>query len=319
MAGKSTVGIQVPNREREIIWLRENIESQEFMGSKSKLTIAMGKDINGRIVTADLAGMPHLLIAGSTGAGKSVAINAMIMSILYKATPDQVRLILVDPKRLELGNYEGVPHLYTPIITEPKLAANALRNAVREMERRLKLLAAKGVRNIDQYNKLFDQGGTPSLFGEESDERPIPYIVIIIDELADLMMLDVQQRGRVDHAPGADGARGRHSPGAGDAAAFGRRHHRIDQGQLPGAHFVPRGDEGGLAHHSRRQRRGSPAGPRRHALSALRLGARASPARSVRHRERNRRGGRVLEGARAGGVPAAIPGSAEGRTRGGMR
>jgi DNA segregation ATPase FtsK/SpoIIIE, S-DNA-T family len=152
--------------------------------------MAMGKDINGRIVTADLAGMPHLLIAGSTGAGKSVAINAMIMSILYKATPDQVRLILVDPKRLELGNYEGVPHLYTPIITEPKLAANALRNAVREMERRLKLLAAKGVRNIDQYNKLFDQGGTPSLFDEESDEKPIPYIVIIIDELADLMMLD---------------------------------------------------------------------------------------------------------------------------------
>ncbi len=190
MAGKSTVGIQVPNRQREIIWLRENIESQEFMGSKSKLTMAMGKDINGRIVTADLAGMPHLLIAGSTGAGKSVAINAMIMSILYKATPDQVRLILVDPKRLELGNYEGVPHLYTPIITEPKLAANALRNAVREMERRLKLLAAKGVRNIDQYNKLFDQGGTPSLFDEESDEKPIPYIVIVIDELADLMMLD---------------------------------------------------------------------------------------------------------------------------------
>jgi len=190
MPGKSTVGVQVPNRQREIIWLRENIESQEFMGSKSKLTMAMGKDINGRIVTADLAGMPHLLIAGSTGSGKSVAINAMIMSILYKATPDQVRLILVDPKRLELGNYEGVPHLYTPIITEPKLAANALRNAVREMERRLKLLAAKGVRNIDQYNKLFDQGNTPSLFEEASDEKPIPYIVIIIDELADLMMLD---------------------------------------------------------------------------------------------------------------------------------
>jgi S-DNA-T family DNA segregation ATPase FtsK/SpoIIIE len=190
MAGKSTVGIQVPNREREIIWLRENIESTEFIGSKSKLTLALGKDINGRIVTAELSGMPHLLIAGSTGSGKSVAINAMIMSILYKATPDQVRLILVDPKRLELGNYEGVPHLYTPIITEPKLAANALRNAVREMERRLKLLADKGVRNIDQYNKLFDDADTPSLFGNSGEEKPIPYIVIIIDELADLMMLD---------------------------------------------------------------------------------------------------------------------------------
>jgi S-DNA-T family DNA segregation ATPase FtsK/SpoIIIE len=189
MAGKSTVGIQVPNREREIIWLRENIESQEFMGSKSKLTMAMGKDINGRIVTADLNGMPHLLIAGSTGSGKSVAINAFIMSILYKATPDQVRLILVDPKRLELGNYEGVPHLYTPIITEPKLAANALRNAVREMERRLKLLASRSVRNIDQYNKLFE-GTMPSLFDDGEAEEPLSYIVIIIDELADLMMLD---------------------------------------------------------------------------------------------------------------------------------
>jgi S-DNA-T family DNA segregation ATPase FtsK/SpoIIIE len=190
MPGKSTVGIQVPNREREIIWLRENIESQEFLGSKSKLTVAMGKDINGRIAAADLAGMPHLLIAGSTGTGKSVAINAMIMSILYKSTPEEVRLVLVDPKRLELGNYEGVPHLYTPIITEPKLAANALRNAVREMERRLKLLAARGVRKIDSYNRLFDD--TPSLFSEQSssDDGPLPYIVIIIDELADLMMLD---------------------------------------------------------------------------------------------------------------------------------
>ena len=130
----------------------------------------MGKDINGRIVTADLNAMPHLLIAGSTGSGKSVAINAFIMSILYKATPQEVRLILVDPKRLELGNYEGVPHLHTPIITEPKLASNALRNAVREMERRLKVLAEKGVRNIDQYNRLFD-GSTASLFDEGSEER----------------------------------------------------------------------------------------------------------------------------------------------------
>jgi S-DNA-T family DNA segregation ATPase FtsK/SpoIIIE len=189
MAGKSTVGIQVPNHTRETIWLREVVESPEFLGTKSKLTLAMGKDINGRIVTADLATMPHMLIAGSTGSGKSVAINAMIMSILYKATPDEVRLILVDPKRLELGIYEGVPHLYVPIITEPKLAANALRNAVREMERRLKVLAAKGVRNLDQYNKLFETD-TPSLFEQEGDEKPLPQIVIIIDELADLMMLD---------------------------------------------------------------------------------------------------------------------------------
>jgi DNA segregation ATPase FtsK/SpoIIIE, S-DNA-T family len=191
MPGKSTVGVQVPNHERETIWLREVVESQEFTSVKSKLTLAMGKDINGRIITADLSAMPHLLIAGSTGSGKSVAINAMIMSILYKATPEQVRLILVDPKRLELGVYEGVPHLYVPIITEPKLAANALRNAVREMERRLKALAEKGVRNIDQYNKLFERE-TPSLFEESGagEHKPLPYIVIIIDELADLMMLD---------------------------------------------------------------------------------------------------------------------------------
>jgi S-DNA-T family DNA segregation ATPase FtsK/SpoIIIE len=190
MAGKSTVGIQVPNAQRETIWLREVIESPEFSGSKSRTTLALGKDINGRIVTAELNSMPHLLIAGSTGSGKSVAINAFIMSVLYKSTPDQVRLILVDPKRLELGNYEGVPHLYTPIITEPKLASNALRNAVREMERRLKLLAAKSVRNIDQYNRLFEEGSTPSLFDDGSEEKPLPYILIIIDELADLMMID---------------------------------------------------------------------------------------------------------------------------------
>jgi DNA segregation ATPase FtsK/SpoIIIE, S-DNA-T family len=188
MAGKSTVGMQVPNHNRETIWLRDVIEAENFRNSKSRLTLAMGKDINGQIVTADLATMPHVLIAGSTGSGKSVAINAMIMSVLFKATPAQVRMILVDPKRVELGMYEGIPHLFTPIITEPKLAANALRNAVREMERRLKLLASRSVRNIDQYNKLFENG-TPSLF-DDSAEEPLPYIMIIIDELADLMMLD---------------------------------------------------------------------------------------------------------------------------------
>src|ERR1700761_5286155 len=188
MPGKSTVGIQVPNSERETIWLRDVVECESFVQSKSKLPIALGKDINGRIVTADLAAMPHVLIAGSTGSGKSVAINAMIMSVLFKSTPEQVRMILVDPKRVELGMYEGIPHLFTPIITEAKLAANALRNAVKEMERRLKLLAANHVRNIDQFNKLFDHG-SEYLF-EDVNQEPLPYIIIIIDELADLMMLD---------------------------------------------------------------------------------------------------------------------------------
>ncbi|HEV2322617.1 MAG TPA: DNA translocase FtsK [Terracidiphilus sp.] len=189
MAGKSTVGIQVPNHDRETIHLRDVLESETIAKAKSRLTLAMGKDINGRIVTADLATMPHVLIAGSTGSGKSVAINAMIMSLLFRTTPSQVRLILVDPKRVELGMYEGIPHLFTPIITDSKLAANALRNAVREMERRLRLLASRSVRNIEQYNKLFE-GAMPSLFDDGSEEEPLPFIVIIIDELADLMMLD---------------------------------------------------------------------------------------------------------------------------------
>lgn len=195
MAGKSTVGIQVPNSDRETIWLRDVVECESFAQSKSRLPIALGKDINGRIVTADLAAMPHVLIAGSTGSGKSVAINAMIMSVLFKSTPEQVRMILVDPKRVELGMYEGIPHLFTPIITEAKLAANALRNAVKEMERRLKLLAANHVRNIDQFNKLFDSG-SGHLF-EDVNQEPLPYIMIIIDELADLMMLD---RANVEEA-----------------------------------------------------------------------------------------------------------------------
>ncbi len=195
MAGKSTVGIQVPNTERETIWLRDVVESENFAATRSRLPIALGKDIDGHIVVADLASMPHVLIAGSTGSGKSVAINAMIMSVLFRSTPEQVRMILVDPKRVELGMYEGIPHLFTPIITEAKLAANALKNAVREMERRLKLLAANHVRNIDQFNKLFEHG-SEYLF-EDVNQEPLPYIIIVIDELADLMMLD---RANVEEA-----------------------------------------------------------------------------------------------------------------------
>jgi S-DNA-T family DNA segregation ATPase FtsK/SpoIIIE len=193
--GKPTVGIEVPNTRRELIALRQLLESDEFQSSHSYLTIPLGKDINGRIRVAALETMPHLLIAGSTGSGKSVMINSMIMSILYKATPDEVRLIMVDPKRVELGMYEGIPHLLTPVITDPKKATNALRNAVLEMERRLRLLAEYGVRNIDQFNKKVRKlQETPrDLFAEEGTEdavRPLPYILILIDELADLMMLE---------------------------------------------------------------------------------------------------------------------------------
>ncbi|PWT82735.1 MAG: cell division protein FtsK, partial [Blastocatellia bacterium] len=151
--GKSTVGIQIPNRTHEQISLRELLESDIYRRSNSKLTLALGKTIHGEPYVADLATMPHLLIAGSTGTGKSVAINAMLTSILYRATPDDVRLIMIDPKRLELGMYEDIPHLLTPVVVDPKQASNALRWAVREMEERYKTLAAEGVRNIEQYNR----------------------------------------------------------------------------------------------------------------------------------------------------------------------
>ena len=190
--GKNTVGIEVPNPKRETIMLREVIESPEFVHSPSKLTVPLGKDLIGRIRAADLTQMPHVLIAGATGTGKSVFLNSLLMAILYKATPDEVKLVLVDPKRLELGLYADIPHLFTPVVTDPKVAANVLRNATREMERRLKLLAQRGVRNIDQYNKTFEKGQSLSLFdtNDDPDNRPLPYLVIVIDELADLMMVD---------------------------------------------------------------------------------------------------------------------------------
>ncbi len=190
IAGKSTVGIQIPNHTREQISLREMLESEAYRRSTSKLTIALGKTIHGEPYMADLATMPHLLIAGSTGAGKSVAMNGMLTSILYRATPDDVRMIMIDPKRLELGMYEEIPHLMTPVVVDPKQAANALRWAVREMEERYKTLAAEGVRNIEQYNRnvraAIDEKRTPQ---NGVEPKPLPFIVVVIDELADLMMV----------------------------------------------------------------------------------------------------------------------------------
>jgi S-DNA-T family DNA segregation ATPase FtsK/SpoIIIE len=190
--GKSTVGIEVPNHRRQTITLREVIESPDFVNSPSKMTLSLGKDLIGRVRVSDLAQMPHLLIAGSTGTGKSVFLNSLIVSMLYKATPEELKLVMVDPKRLELGLYEDIPHLLAPVVTDPKVASNVLRNATREMERRLKLLAHRGVRNIDQYNRTFAKGQSLSLFEnpEEQEHRPLPLIVIVIDELADLMLVD---------------------------------------------------------------------------------------------------------------------------------
>jgi S-DNA-T family DNA segregation ATPase FtsK/SpoIIIE len=189
MPGKPHVGIEVPNPRRETIFLREVIESRAFKESPSKLTIAIGKTIDGLNYVNDLTKMPHLLIAGTTGAGKSVGVNSLLVSILYRARPDEVKLILIDPKRLELGLYEDIPHLATPIIVDPKPASRALRWAVGEMERRYKELAGWGVRNIDGYNAERERRNTVKDFDENGEPwTRMPFIVIIIDELADLMM-----------------------------------------------------------------------------------------------------------------------------------
>jgi DNA segregation ATPase FtsK/SpoIIIE, S-DNA-T family len=215
--GKGVVGIELPNRERDMVFLREIFGSEEFHRGKMKLPLALGKDIAGAPVVTDLARMPHLLVAGATGSGKSVSINTMILSLLYTATPQDVRIIMVDPKMLELSIYEGIPHLLLPVVTNPKKATLALKWAVKEMERRYRLMSDKGVRNIDSYNKKLIQEAEgvepdgeiividevveepsteaagefqPSLPQEEPLEHGhLPYIVIVVDELADLMMV----------------------------------------------------------------------------------------------------------------------------------
>lgn len=201
--GKSVIGLEIPNSHREIVYLSEILRSKEYDSAKSMLTLALGKDIGGRPIVTDLSKMPHLLVAGTTGSGKSVAVNAMILSLLYKASAEQVRLIMIDPKMLELSVYEGIPHLLAPVVTDMKEAANALRWCVAEMERRYKLMAAVGVRNLAGFNKKVreaESSGQPlldPLFKPDPENpeltaeplQPLPHIVVIIDEFADMMMI----------------------------------------------------------------------------------------------------------------------------------
>jgi S-DNA-T family DNA segregation ATPase FtsK/SpoIIIE len=198
--GKSVVGIEIPNEHREVVRLKDVFSSAVFQDSKSPLTLALGKDIAGESMVADISRMPHLLVAGTTGSGKSVGVNAMLLSILCKATPEEVRMILVDPKMLELSVYEGIPHLLTPVVTDMKEAAHALNWCVAEMERRYKLMAALGVRNLAGYNRQIadaaKKGNTISdpLWNADSDGEPealgkLPLIVVVIDEFADMMMI----------------------------------------------------------------------------------------------------------------------------------
>jgi S-DNA-T family DNA segregation ATPase FtsK/SpoIIIE len=186
--GKAVIGIEVPNPKRQVVALREILADQAYQKSASRLTIALGKDIMGAPVVTDLARMPHLLIAGATGTGKSVGLNAMILSVLYKATPEQVRFLLIDPKRIELSTYEGIPHLLHPVVVNPREATTALHWAVAEMERRYELLSDLNVRHIEGYNQ---KTRTRKGAGEPDQEprRPLPYLVIVIDELADLMLV----------------------------------------------------------------------------------------------------------------------------------
>ena len=201
--GKSYVGLEIPNESRDMVTLGEILRSRVFEEMKSPLTLALGKDISGKAVVADLASMPHLMIAGTTGSGKSVGINAMILSLLYKSKPEQVRLIMIDPKMLELSVYEGIPHLLAPVVTDMKEAANALRWAVAEMERRYQLMATMKVRNISGYNRkvrdakkagepLLDPLFKPNETYANNEPQPLdelPQIVVVIDELADMMMI----------------------------------------------------------------------------------------------------------------------------------
>lgn len=187
LPGKAVIGIEIPNSQRETVGLKDILASQDFSGSKSKLTLALGKDILGFPVVTNLAKMPHLLIAGATGTGKSVCLNALISSILFKARPEEVRFFFIDPKRIELLPYEGIPHLLHEVVTEPKMATRVLRWAIREMEDRYQKMADKGARNIDTYNQrlLKEKKGAPGKYPEEW----LPYVVIVIDELADLMLV----------------------------------------------------------------------------------------------------------------------------------
>ena len=296
--GKSTVGIQIPNHTREQISLRELLQSEMYQRSGSKLTLALGKTIHGEPYMTDLADMPHLLIAGSTGTGKSVAINSMLSSILFRATPEEVRLIMIDPKRVELGMYKDIPHLMTPVVVDPKQAVNALRWAVKEMEERYKKLAAAGVRNIEQFNR-----NAAHMAKENSAGRRAAAAAALhrrrhrraggSDDGG------ARRRRRIHRTARADGARGRRASPAGDAAAVGRRHHRPHQGQSAVAHLVPRAVEDRLADDSRRQRRRAAARPRRHAVHAAR-GHRAPCACTARtSRNRKARGSQAFCGNRA--------------------
>ena len=255
--GKSAVGIEVPNKDISIVHIREVLESKPFRSSSSPLTIALGKDISGRPVVTTLEKCVHLLIAGATGAGKSVCINSLIASILFKARPDQVKLLLIDPKRVELSAWSQVPHLISPVVTDPKRAASALRWAIKEMESRYEQFTKVGTRDVERYNEIATPPG--------SVKPALPYIVIIIDELSDLMMVAPAE---VEDQFSAlrKWLGGRHPPGGCDPAALCGRNHRYHQSQHPFTDCVCSIFTNRLEDHFGHGWRGETTGPRRHAV-----------------------------------------------------
>ena len=265
--GKSVMGLEIANEKREVVTLGEILRSKAYDEMSSPIALALGKDIGGQPMVADLARMPHLLIAGTTGSGKSVGINAMVLSLLYKSTAEHVRLIMIDPKMLELSVYEGIPHLLAPVVTDMKQAANALRWCVAEMERRYQLMAALGVRNIAGFNKrvkeatdsgkpirdpvmtlkasndpTFDQSTIPNL-------TPLPYIVVVIDELRRPDDDRRQKGGGAVCTACAEGASVRNPPGSGNPTSVCGRHHGLDQSEHSLSYCVPGIGQSGFADH----------------------------------------------------------------------
>ena len=310
--GKSCMGLEIPNPHRQIVRLSEILGSEVYHALHSPLTLALGKDIAGNAVVADLAKMPHLLVAGTTGSGKSVAINAMILSLLYKSEPRQVRLILIDPKMLELSVYEDIPHLLAPVVIDMKQAANALNWCVAEMERRYKLMNWLGVRNLSGFNQKVAEAEKQGrkledpLTLESGEPQPLTALPQHRggDRRAGRPDDGGRQEGRgADRAARAEGARRRHPPGARDAAPVGRRDHRPDQGQHPDAHRLPGVLQDRFAHHPRPVGRRGAARHGRHALPAARHRPAAARARRLRRRPRGAQGRRAPEDARQAGVP----------------
>ena len=295
--GKGTVGIEVPNTTTTTVYLRDILESEEWRTTKARIPIALGRDVAGNPIIADLSDMPHLLIAGATGSGKTVCVNAILASLLYRFLPEDLRLVLIDPKVVEMQNFNVLPHLIVPVVTESKKVPLALRWVINEMEKRFQILAKAGVRNIASFNarpKRPKQKAEPKTEETEKTEPTevaeqevlkievprddelvvpdkLPYIIIVIDELADLMLSSPAERRKCDRPPGPVGPRRRDSHGSGHATAQRGRGHGRDQSQFPVTHCIPGRVQTGFARDSRRQRRRQTARQGRHVVPAAGL------------------------------------------------